>query len=48
MSYMETVTHHRRVKTAVEKRRPFRTHRGLTALDLFLDTMLTVEHGKHV
>jgi hypothetical protein len=44
---METTTHRRRVEIAVEKRDPFRPHRGLAAADLFLDTMLTGEHGRH-
>jgi hypothetical protein len=40
---METTTHHPRA----EKRSPFRPHRGLAAPELFLDTMLTGEHGRH-
>jgi hypothetical protein len=44
---METTTHRRRAGTAAEKRSPFRPHRGLAAPDLFLDTMLTREHGRH-
>jgi hypothetical protein len=40
---METMTHHPRA----EKRSPFRLHRGLAAPELFLDTMLTEEHGRH-
>jgi hypothetical protein len=43
---MET-THRRRVEIAAEKRSPFRPHRGLTTSDLFLDTMLTREQGRH-
>jgi hypothetical protein len=46
MPYMETTAHRRRAGIAVEKRGPFRPHRGLAALDLFLDTMLTREHGR--
>jgi hypothetical protein len=38
--HRETTTHHRRAKIVVEKRSPFRPHRGLAAPDLFLDTML--------
>jgi hypothetical protein len=44
---METTTHRRCAETAAEKRSPFVPHRGLAALDLFLDTMLTEEHGRH-
>jgi hypothetical protein len=44
---METTTHHRRAETATEKRSLFKPHRGLAAPDLFLDTMLTGEHGRH-
>jgi hypothetical protein len=40
MPYMEIMTHYRLVEIAIEKRSPFRPHRGLAALDLFLDTML--------
>jgi hypothetical protein len=45
---METTTHHRRAEIAVEERSPFRSHQGLADPDLFLDTMLTGEHGRHV
>jgi hypothetical protein len=44
---METTTHRRRAETTAEKQSPFRPHRGLAAPDLFLDTMLTGEHGRH-
>jgi hypothetical protein len=44
---METMTHHRRAETVTEKRSLFRPHRGLVAPDLFLDTMLTGEYGRH-
>jgi hypothetical protein len=44
---MKTTTHRRRAETAAEKRSPFRSHRGLPALNLFLDTMQTEEHGRH-
>jgi hypothetical protein len=37
---METMTHRRRAEIAAEKQSPFRPHRGLAALDLFLYTML--------
>jgi hypothetical protein len=40
MPYMETTTHRRRAEIAAEKQSPFRSHRGLAALNLFLDTML--------
>jgi hypothetical protein len=43
---METTIHHRRAEIVVEKRSPFRPHRGLAAPNLFLDTMLTGEHGR--
>jgi hypothetical protein len=39
-SYMEAMTHRRRVEIAAEKRSSFRPNRGLAASDLFLDTML--------
>jgi hypothetical protein len=42
------MTHRQRAEIAVEKRSPFKPHRGLAAPDLFLDTMLTGEHGRHV
>jgi hypothetical protein len=45
---MEATTHRRRAEIAAEERSSFRTHRGLAAPDLFLDTMLTGEHGRHV
>jgi hypothetical protein len=44
---MEATTHRRRAEKAAEERSLFRPHRGLAALDLFLDTMLTGEHGRH-
>jgi hypothetical protein len=44
---METTTHRRQAEIAPEKRNPFRAHRGLAAPDLFLDTMLIGEHGRH-
>jgi hypothetical protein len=44
---METTTHHRRAEIATEKRSPFSPHRGLATLDLFLDTMLIEEYGRH-
>jgi hypothetical protein len=44
---METMTHRRQVEIAAEKWSPFMPHRGLAAPDLFLDTMLTEEHGRH-
>jgi hypothetical protein len=44
---MKTTTHRRRAEIAVEERSPFRPHRGLAAPDLFLDTMLTGERGRH-
>jgi hypothetical protein len=34
------MTHRRRAEIAVEKRSPFRPHRGLADSDLFLNTML--------
>jgi hypothetical protein len=37
---METTTHRLRAEIAAEKRSPFRPHRGLATLDLFLNTML--------
>jgi hypothetical protein len=47
MPYMETTSHHRRADIAVEKRSPFRPHRGLAAPDLFLDTMLNQRTWEH-
>jgi hypothetical protein len=44
---MEAMTHRRRTEIAAEERSPFRPHRGLAAPELFLDTMLTGEHGRH-
>jgi hypothetical protein len=44
---MEIMTHRRRAEIAAEEQSPFRPHRGLAALDLFLDTMLTGEHERH-
>jgi hypothetical protein len=44
---METMTHCWGAEIAAEEQSPFRPHRGLAALDLFLDTMLTGEHGRH-
>jgi hypothetical protein len=41
------MTHHRRAKIAAEERSPFRPYRGLAAPYLFLDTMLSGEHGRH-
>jgi hypothetical protein len=40
MPCMETMPHRWCAEIAAEKRSPFRPHRGLTALNLFLDTML--------
>jgi hypothetical protein len=40
MPYTETMTHRQWAEIAAKKRSPFRPHRGLAALDLFLDTML--------
>jgi hypothetical protein len=45
---METMTHRRRAEIAAEEWSPFSSHRDLAVVDLFLDTMLTGEHGKHV
>jgi hypothetical protein len=45
---MKATTHHQRAEIAAEERSPFRPHRGLAALDLFLDTILTGLHGRHV
>jgi hypothetical protein len=36
---METTIHRRGVEIAAEEQSPFRSHRGLAAPDLFLDTM---------
>jgi hypothetical protein len=44
---MEATIHHRGVEIAAEEQSPFMPHRGLTAPDLFLDTMLTGKHGRH-
>jgi hypothetical protein len=44
---MEIMTHRRRAERVVERQILFRPHRGLAALDLFLDTVLTEEHGRH-
>jgi hypothetical protein len=44
---METTIHRRQAETAAEKQSLFRPHRGLAAPDLFLDTMLTGEQGRH-
>jgi hypothetical protein len=44
---MEATTHRRRAEIAAEERILFRSHRGLAAPDLFLDTMLTRGHGRH-
>jgi hypothetical protein len=44
---METTTHRREADIAAEEQSPFKPHRGLAALNLFLDTMLTREHGMH-
>jgi hypothetical protein len=43
---METMTHHWRADIAIEKRSPFRPHRGLDAPDLFLYTMLDWRTGE--
>jgi hypothetical protein len=40
MPYMEIMIYHWRAKIAAEKQSPFRPHRGLTAPDLFMNTML--------
>jgi hypothetical protein len=45
---MEATTHRRQAEIAAEERSSFRPHRGLAASGLFLDTMLTGEHGRHV
>jgi hypothetical protein len=45
---METMTHHLRAEIATEKQSPFRPHQCLAAPNLFLDTMLSEEHGRHV
>jgi hypothetical protein len=44
---MEAMTHSQRAEITAEERSPFRPHRGLAAPDIFLDTMLTGEHGRH-
>jgi hypothetical protein len=44
---MEAMTHRRRAEIAAEERSPFRPHRGLAAPDLFLDTMLARQYGRH-
>jgi hypothetical protein len=44
---MEATTHRWRSEIVVEGRSSFRPHRGLAAPDLFLDTMLTEEQGRH-
>jgi hypothetical protein len=44
---METMTHHRQAEIAAEEQSPFRPHRGLAALGLFLNTMLTGEYGRY-
>jgi hypothetical protein len=44
---METTIHRRRAEIAAEERSLFKPHRGLPAPDLFLDTMLTREYGRH-
>jgi hypothetical protein len=41
------MTHRRRAKIAAEKQSPFMPHRGLAALDLFLDTMLNWKTWGH-
>jgi hypothetical protein len=43
---METTTQRQRAEIAAEKRSPFRPHRGLAALVLFLDTMLDRRTGE--
>jgi hypothetical protein len=45
---MEATTHRWRAEIAAEKRSPFMPLRFLAAPNLFLDTMLTGEHGRHV
>jgi hypothetical protein len=47
MPYMKTTTHSWRAEIATEKWSPFRSHRGLAAPDLFLDTMLDWGTGGH-
>jgi hypothetical protein len=44
---METMTHRQGVEIAAEKQSMFMPHQGLAALNLFLDSMLTGEHGRH-
>jgi hypothetical protein len=44
---MKTMTHRWRAKITVEERSSFRLPRGLAAPDLFLNTMLTGEYGRH-
>jgi hypothetical protein len=44
---MEIMIHRRGAEIAAEEQSPFRPHQGLADLDLFLDTMLTGEHGSH-
>jgi hypothetical protein len=44
---METMTHRQGAKIAAEKQSMFRPHQGLATLNLFLDSMLTEEHGRH-
>jgi hypothetical protein len=44
---MEAMTHRQRAEIVVEERSLFRPHRGLATPDLFLDTMLTGEYGRH-
>jgi hypothetical protein len=44
---METTTHHQRAEIVAEEWSLFRPHRDLAAPNLFLDTMLTEEHGRH-
>jgi hypothetical protein len=44
---MNTTTHRRGAEIAAEEQSPFRPHRGVAAPDLFLDTMLSEEQGRH-
>jgi hypothetical protein len=44
---MEATTHRQRAETVAKKWSLFRPHRGLATPDLFLDTILTGEHGRH-
>jgi hypothetical protein len=44
---MKATTHRRRAEIAAEERSPFRPRRGLATPNLFLDTTLTGQHGRH-